>query len=106
MSPACQGSAGAARFAATPLTGRDMAKMGRVFRAAGRLGVPESAAAAHSMSAVTKYRETRHVPTKQVFNGQKTKTIYCEEGLARVNPEYKLFSLIGMRRVEGIPVEA
>src|SRR4051812_36263427 len=62
MSPACQGSAGAARFAATPLTGRDMAKMGRVFRAAGRLGVPESAAAAHSMSAVTKYRETRHRP--------------------------------------------
>lgn len=46
------------------------------------------------------------VPTAQVFNGQKTKTIYCEAGLARVNPEYKTFGLGDTRRIEGIPVQA
>lgn len=46
------------------------------------------------------------MPTEQVFSGQKTKTIYCEAGRAQVNPEYKLFRLGDMRRIEGIPVQA
>lgn len=46
------------------------------------------------------------VPTEQTFNGQKTKTIYCEAGWARVNPEYKLLGLGAMRRIEGIPVQS
>lgn len=46
------------------------------------------------------------VPTEQVFNGQKTKTIYCEAGWAKVNPEYKLVNLINRKRIEGIPVQA
>lgn len=49
-----QGPAGAVRFAATPLTRQELAKTGWVFRAAGGLGVPDWAAAAHSVAAVTK----------------------------------------------------
>ena len=45
------------------------------------------------------------VPTNAIFGGQKSRTVHCERGLARVNPEFEMTSLLELKRLAGIPVK-
>lgn len=58
-----------------------------------------------NLAADTWLLDINTTPTDQIFNGQNSTTVYCERGLARVNPEYKMISVPGVKRLAGVPAK-